>query len=147
MIFHHRESSHTRIGAGEEEKVILFKTDRQKSDFEQLKSKNPRIVRLATALSEFCELELKKDITVTDVFRTQEEFEALYSQTPPEKRPPTSPHMRWEALDLRSSVFTDREIERMLAFLNCFSYQGGQRKVALYHTIAGNVAHFHIQYA
>lgn len=126
--------------------AIQFKTDRQKEEWFQLQSKNYKLYRLVKALNEFTELEFNKDILLTEVFRTQAEFDSLYTQTPIEQRPKTSPHLNWGAVDLRSSIYSDREIQRLLSFLNVFTYFGGQRKVALYHTIAGNTMHFHIQY-
>lgn len=128
-------------------KLITFKSDREDVEFKALQGHNPRLVRLIETLAEFTSLEFKKGLVITSVFRTQDEHDQLYKHTAPEKKPKTSPHMVWQAVDLRSWVYSDREIERMLAFLNTFSYQGGQRKVAIYHTVAGNAAHFHIQYS
>lgn len=114
--------------------------------FNALQQHNPKLANTLTLLSNFTRLEFKKDITLTSVFRTQAEHDALYANTPEDKRPKSSPHMFWKAADIRSKDFSDAEIKRMLTFLNCFTYTSGQGKpVALYHTIAGNTFHFHIQ--
>lgn len=97
-------------------------------------------------LADFVHFEFKEDLVVTSIFRTQAEHDALYALTPPDKRPKTSPHMYWNAFDIRSTVFSDAEKQRMLKFLNCFTYLTGQGKpVAILHSIAGNVEHFHVQ--
>lgn len=125
--------------------MLCFKTNRQAVEYETLKVKNKNLVRILDCLVTFCELEFKKDITLTDIFRTQADFDALYAATPVDKRPKSSPHMVWEAVDIRSSTFSDPEIIKMQAFLNQFTAYKGSRKVALYHKIAAGAFHFHVQ--
>jgi hypothetical protein len=125
--------------------MISFKTPQIEKEFEELKNKNVRLRRLLVCANEFCELEFNKSLVLTQIFRTPEEQKALYAQTA--NPPAASPHMIWRGADIRSTVFTAREIERLLAFLNTFSYQGGQRKVSIYHAIAGQALHFHVQYS
>lgn len=127
--------------------MIEFKSERVKNEWNELATKNNRLFQLTISLSFFTNMEFKKPVFITHIFRTPEEHAELYKETPADKRPATSPHMRWEALDLRSSLYTAREKERITQFLNCFSYQGGQRKVCIIHTIAGNVEHTHVQYS
>lgn len=126
---------------------MRFKTDRINKEFyNDLPTKNKKLYTVLMLLDNFTQLEFGKDICLTDIFRTKEEFDSLYSQTPPDKRPVTSPHMFWNAADIRSTDFNEPQIKRMLTFLNCFTYASGQGKpVSLYHCIAGNVFHFHIQ--
>ena len=81
---------------------------------------------------------------ITSIYRTKEEHDALYKNTP--NPPPGSVHMAFEGVDIRSSDFSAADIERMLTFLNCFTFRNG-KKVALYHQVAGNAFHFHIQFA
>ena len=121
-----------------------FKSQRQLNDFNELSNKNMKLLHIVTLLDNFTQLEFNKEIVVTDVFRTKEEFDALYAATPVEKRPASSPHCTWNAVDLRSNTFTDSEINTMLTFLNCFKNKNN-KKVAIYHSIAGNVNHFHLQ--
>jgi hypothetical protein len=126
--------------------ALKFKTTRIETEFKQLEAeKNKALAALVYSLATFVSLELNKDVVLTEVLRTQEEFDKLYAATPVAKRPKTSPHLFWRAVDIRSSIYTPDEIKRILAFLNAFRYIEG-RPVALYHAIAGNVAHFHIQY-
>ena len=125
---------------------MLFKTDKVSKDYGDLPFKNNRLYQLLLVLETYVKLEFNKDLTLTEIHRSKEEFDLLYSNTPVDKRPATSPHMRWEAADIRSSAFTGIEKQKMLKFLNAFTYQKGARPVALLHTIAGNVEHFHIQF-
>lgn len=121
-----------------------FKTKRQCDDFAKLGINNPKLLNIITLLDHYTILQLKKEITITDVFRTKEEFDSLYSATPAENRPKDSPHCHWNAVDIRSSDFTSEEIKDMLQFLNTFKNSNG-KPVAIYHAISGNVNHFHVQ--
>lgn len=124
---------------------IQFKTPRQTSDFGALQTKNPKLAQIANALSIFVSVNYGKDIVVTDVFRTKEEFDSLYAATPVERRPTDSPHCHYNAFDLRSSIYTSDEVDRIVSFLNLFNNPSG-RPVCLYHKIAGGTTHFHVQY-
>lgn len=123
--------------------MIDFKTDRVKNEYAELLKKNQRLYRIIECLAQFTTLEFGKGIVITSIFRTPEEHAELYKQTT--NPPATSPHMTWNAVDLRSSIYTDIEIQRMLKFLNCFLYKGGAKPTAIYHVILGNTYHFHIQ--
>jgi hypothetical protein len=126
--------------------ALKFKTDRIEKEFKELEAeKNKALAALVNMLSTFVSLELNKDVVLTEIYRTKEEFDMLYSHTPAERRPKTSPHLFWRAVDIRSKIYTDAEIKRILSFLNTFRYVEG-RPVGIYHAIAGNVSHFHIQY-
>lgn len=125
--------------------MVQFKTPREQDEFNKLLVHNPKLYSVAQALSIFVEQEFNKPVIITSILRTAEEQAELYKDVPADKKVLSSPHMRWEAFDLRDSIYSPREIERMLSFLNMFTYQGGQRAVAIRHTIAGNVSHFHVQ--
>lgn len=125
---------------------MIYKITRIAEEYDKLLTVNPKLHKLIDILDCFAQMELGKELTVTCIFRTKEENDALYAATPPSQRPPTSPHCFFHAVDLRSSDFTDLQINRIVAFANQFTYEGGARKVALYHEISGNVKHLHIQY-
>lgn len=126
--------------------MIQFKNDRIKAEWSQLESNNLSLFNLVKALSLLVKNNFDKDVVITSIYRSAEEQAELYKDVPEGKKVLNSPHMRWEAVDLRSNIYTETEIKKMLTFLNLFLYQGGQRNVAIYHTIAGNVAHFHLQF-
>lgn len=122
------------------------KDERINKELPELFKQNPAMAQLIACLTFFVEREFKKDVVVTSVYRTAQEQADLYKDVPEDKKVLNSPHCRWEAFDFRTSIFTPREKERLLTFLNCFTYQGGQRKVFMIHTIAGNVEHAHVQF-
>lgn len=123
---------------------MLFKTKKIESEYNELPVRNGRLFQVLRALEIYCRIEFNKDLVITHIYRTPEEHKQLYAMT---KNPPTSsPHQFWEGVDLRSSTFTQPEIDKMVGFLNCFTFRNG-KKTAIYHAIAGNVPHFHIQVA
>lgn len=123
---------------------MRFKTDKQLEDVNTLAVKNPKLYQILHMLEDFCTLEFKKDICVTDVYRTPADLAEIYKEVP--KPWPNSPHLYWNAFDLRSTDFIESERIRMLQFLNSFSYTSGQGKpVSFIHAITGNVMHFHVQ--
>lgn len=126
---------------------MKFKTPRINDEFyNKLHTKNLKLYSILIMLDSFIKMEYNKEITLTEIYRSKEEFDALYAQTPEDKRPKTSPHMFWNAADIRSSDFTSFEKEKMKQFLNSFTYTTGQGKpVCIIHTITGNVEHCHVQ--
>ena len=126
--------------------MLQFKTERIKTEWEnELEGKNAKLKRLVAILAEFVALELGKDVVLTEIFRSNEEYKALYASNP-SAMPKRPPHTLWQAVDLRSSIYTDVEVKRILEFLKQFRFYAGQRSVGVYHQIAGNVMHFHVQY-
>lgn len=122
---------------------MKFKTPRLEKEFNTLIVNNFRLYRIVTAADLFSHAEFGKEVVLTEIFRNPEETALLYKDYP--KPPDWRPHENWMGVDLRSSIYTSREIERLLGFLNTFISFGGQRKTAVYHSISGNVAHFHVQ--
>jgi len=88
------------------------------------------------------EQEFNKNLVITCLYRSPEENAALYKGA---IEPKWRPHTLWCGADLRSSIYTQDEIQKLLSFLNHFTVFSGQRKCASYHAIAGNVHHFHVQ--
>lgn len=129
------------------ENNLKFKTTKQETEFGELQTKNPGLYNIGVTLSVFVKNAFNKDVVVTDVFRTKEEFDALYAATPIEKRPKDSPHCHYNAFDLRSRLYTEAEIRQLLNYLNNNFKNPSGLPIALYHKIAGNVEHFHIQYS
>lgn len=125
---------------------MKYKKDNYFTQFCDLGFHNPKLYKIGLALDNFTTIEFNKDIVLTHVFRTQEEHDALYAATPADQRPKTSPHMTWEAIDIRSTDFTPEQRLCMLQFLNSFSYDSKRsRNVAMVHAIVGGAPHFHIQ--
>ena len=124
---------------------MRFKDTRLAQEYNQLPIENKRLYQLMAVIDQFTELEFKKDVCITCILRTKSENDALYAQVPVEQRP-NSPHLNWEGVDIRSTDFTPSEIDRLLKFINTFTFRNG-KQVGVYHQVAGNALHFHIQYA
>ncbi len=122
--------------------MIQFKTARLEGEYQSLLATNKRLYALLILMQEYSKLNFGKDIVVTCLYRSEAENKALYSPNP---EPAWKPHTLWLAADLRSSIFTDAEIKKLLVFLNTITVFSGQRNCGVYHQIAGNVFHFHIQ--
>ena len=91
-----------------------------------------------------------KNITITQIDRSQDENDQIYKNTTKKHR--KTAHGVWAAVDVRSRDFTVPEIEEMISFLNSFynstnsnPLKGGN--TAMCHEIPGHGMHFHIQYA
>lgn len=124
---------------------MKFKTSREEKEFEQLPLKNPKLKMLLVNIDAYAIAFFSKEITITRIYCTKEEEDALYAEDM-SKRPKVSPHEVWEAADLRSRVFTEDEIDKIVNYCNTnWKYHDGSHPVALYHMIAGNTYHFHIQ--
>lgn len=121
---------------------MQFKTPRIREEFIDLTMKNDNLFKILTHADQYSQQEFKKEVVLTCIYRTPEENAALYASS---VEPAWRPHTAWCGADLRSTIYTDAEIQKLLSFLNHFTVYGGQRRCASYHTIAGNVFHFHVQ--
>ena len=126
---------------------------RLRREFQELQVKNQALAALMHDLAEFIEVKFKKDIVITMIFRTQQEQWDLYKKTDGAKTKRTSPHMRWDAVDIRDWVYTDAEKKAIGAFLkgnydatNRMAPLGSGSRTYWLHAIKGQAMHFHIQY-
>lgn len=122
--------------------MISFKTDNEREEFAQLGTKNPKLLDLLIDAGEFTVAMYNKPIVITSIYRSPEEQAALYSQS--SVKVPNSPHMSWEAADLRSSTFDEHERTRICEYLNLRYSNKNGKKVAFCHAIAGQAYHFHV---
>ena len=122
--------------------MIGFKNPRERSEYAELATKNPKLFDLLHDLVSYVQDTFKKDVVLTSVYRTAEEQAALYAKAV--HKVLKSDHMSWEAVDLRSSIYTKGEIDSIVAYLNTKYKNRDGRRVALYHSVPGNVPHFHI---
>lgn len=124
--------------------MLVFKTPRERDEYNTLQTTNKPLADLAEQFAFYVQQKLNKDVVVTDIFRSQEEHDRLYAFSP--KKPLTSDHMFWGALDLRSSIYTQDEIDHLVEYLNTNYKSKNNKPTARYHRIAGNTWHFHVQY-
>jgi hypothetical protein len=133
--------------------MLVSKTARVQRDFEQLQVKNYPLAALMLDLADFVKAELNKDVVMTMIYRTQEEQWKLYEKTDGAKTTRTSPHMRWEAVDIRDRIYTGPQKKAIGRFLKKYYDETNQfprlpsgSKTYWLHAIKGQAMHFHIQY-
>lgn len=121
---------------------ILYKTDRLQDEFFELDEHNDPLEELVWDVAEYCAREFDKTITITMIYRTQEEQEDIYG----EKYTKKSPHQFWQAVDLRSRDFTDDEIKQLVDYLNNkYDKKNYYDWTAKSHEVNNRGEHFHIQ--
>lgn len=118
----------------------------------QLKKDNKPLLSLLFDVRNYVSKNFNKDITLTMIYRTQEEQDDIYRGKSNsggreyDKKPWKSPHQFAHALDLRSKTFTDEEIKELTEYINN-KYNGDNyyKTTAIYHNV-GLGDHYHIQY-
>jgi hypothetical protein len=123
--------------------ALTFKTLNERDEYLELPKRNPKLLDLLIDLTAYTAKKHGKDITLTSVYRDEEEQKDLYKESP--TRPAASPHCTWQAVDLRSSTLTQEEMDDMCAYLNSRYKNANGKVVAFTHKIPGNVMHFHLQ--
>lgn len=133
--------------------MLLSKTKRIGEEFHTLKRKNPALTQLILDLTDFVRVEFSKDLMMTMIFRTQQEQWDLYTKTDGPKTKRISPHMLWNAVDIRDWIYTPQEKQKITKFLqthydksNRMSKLGNGSRTVWLHKIKGQAMHFHIQY-
>jgi len=121
---------------------------RLKEEFRKLLKENNPLAKLIVDLYHYIGDQFNKDTIITMIYRTQDEQDAIYSGNARyDKKPWTSPHQYWHGVDIRSWLFTDREIDQIVEYLNDkynkSNYYGWTAKC---HKVARGAIHFHIQY-
>lgn len=121
---------------------LAFKTNRIRDEWVELATKNHALSELIIDLADYVK-QFKQDLTLTSILRTPEEQAALYVNAT--SKVEKSAHLTWEAVDLRSLVFTKDEIKDICAYLNGKYKNANGKVVAFCHTVAGGAPHFHVQ--
>jgi uncharacterized protein YcbK (DUF882 family) len=121
---------------------LKFKTNVERDQYAELGTKNPKLVDLLIDLTDFVSSTFKKDVVLTSVYRSPEQQADLYKNS--ERKVVNSAHSTYEAVDLRSFIYTQNEIEAICSYLNAKYKNANKKPVALYHSIAGGAPHFHV---
>jgi DNA polymerase II small subunit/DNA polymerase delta subunit B len=121
---------------------IGFKTPRIEAEFNELEIKNKRLYYIIKDTNNYTVKKYKKNITLTEVYRTQEEQNRYYKGKPKFK----SPHQRWLAVDIRTHNFTKQQVQNIVKYINN-KYNKHSRYIptAFYHDI-GLGPHIHVQF-
>lgn len=116
-----------------------FKEQRVQSEFGELSYKNKNLKNLLQALDLFCQAEFNKDITLTSIYRSEEENRLAGGMT--------KVHCVWRAADVSIHDFDLAAQAKIINFCNTFTYRGTLGKhVALIHQVPGGAEHLHVQY-
>jgi hypothetical protein len=131
-------------------KVKREYSTRLRSEWRDLYKENPALYSIVTHLAGYCGLTLKKNLVITQIFRTKEQQKAIYGPNTKKK----SPHMFYCAVDLRcrDSHFTKEErgfLEgalRKYDQLNRFKHMPSGSGTVWIHSVGDGGIHFHIQF-
>jgi len=131
--------------------MIVFKTDRQKTEFAD-PNIDSRVRVILFAVSGYAEHTYQRDVEITEVFRTQEEQNDIYTvKALPEiaeqykVHPWYSVHQFWRGVDFVMRGAHIEEVEAMEKWVNGnFVYTHLSVKTALEHNMGAGL-HIHIQ--
>lgn len=127
--------------------------ERLESELGQLQSKNPELHTMLMDLVQFVHDEFQKDVVLTMILRTQAEQDEIYGGTVNsagrsyDEKPWRSPHQFWHAMDLRSWIYTEEELQKMVDWINRWGKEHGNyyKWTAKVHDV-GKGMHFHVQF-
>jgi hypothetical protein len=121
-----------------------------RQSYTKLHHYNPKMCEVLTSLQIHVEKKYKKNVTITQIDRSQKENDRIYKASAKKQR--KTAHGVWAAVDIRSRDFTSAEIAEIVSFLNS-SYNDKNSNplkngdTAMCHEVPGHGVHFHIQYA
>lgn len=128
--------------------MIVFKDNdpRLEAEFKYDTIVNSKLKKILYMLALYCEVEFGKDITITELYRTQDEQDQYYEDNQRYKEKPwKSVHQFGRGADVRSKNFEPDEAERIIKFLKCVTYRDGSKSQTVVHHDIGLGEHFHIQ--
>lgn len=121
---------------------MKFKTTRIEKEFSQLYNKNIDLYQIVIFAMYASQSRYKKDLIITEVYRTQKEQDRYYKN----KKKFRSPHQDWKAVDIRTFHLETSEIKDLVKTINK-RYNSTSRYIptSFYHGI-GLGKHIHIQF-
>ena len=129
--------------------MIKFKSNskRLKQELLDLEKENKNLFDLLADLNLFCTINFSKDAVITMIYRTQEEQDNLYRNSPKyKKRKFKSSHQFWHGVDIRSWNFTPKQVNKIEEYLNSkYNKTNFYKWTAKAHNVGSGI-HFHIQY-
>ena len=131
---------------------------RLKDELKTLKERNNPLFELIVDLADWIDSEFNKNTVITMIYRTDSEQNAIYKGTfrgsrSYDENPWKSPHQVWTAIDIRSRIYTEEEIQKIKNYLNTKHNSTNYYKTtAMYHEVTNSSGqslgkHFHLQYA
>lgn len=117
---------------------MKFKTDKIKTEFEELENHNENLYDVLTRIEVFCDSIGVEEPVITCILRAEEENKAVGGIA-------TSPHLIWDAADLRSKIYAQDEIDEIVKEVNSWGYSYRGKPTIIYHRVVGGVPHLHVQ--
>jgi len=132
-------------------------SQRLKDELVRLETLNPALYDILKGLKYYVLRAFGKDIVLTMIQRTKEEQDMIYSGVVRgirkyDEKPWKSPHQIWTAFDIRTKMFTNKEIKAIKNYLNSkHNSDNGYAWTAKYHEVTNSKGkklgkHFHIQF-
>ncbi len=126
--------------------IIEFKTLKQRNEWldRRLSIKLQGIVFAMANISYYI---FDKPLVITEIYRTQKQQDKYYKNNPVYREKPwPSVHQHWRGIDIRTSNYTQAQIDILLNIANCIQYdpQREERKTAIYHDVNHGL-HLHVQ--
>jgi len=101
-----------------------------------------RLLSLIYIIQAYCWLQWKKNITITELFRTQAEQDYIYRKVKGYNK--KSVHQFWRGCDIRTiGVFSNKQAKEIETFLNMIYYDS-KHNTAKFHDV-GMGKHIHAQ--
>ena len=123
---------------------MKFKTDRQREEYESDKL-DPKMRMLLQMIDFYSVLKTGLEITVTEIYRTQEEQDAIYARSEKyQAKPWLSVHQIWKGADIRVTDYRGEDVANILGVLESIPYRTRGKQTAIRHDV-GKGDHIHIQ--
>lgn len=108
----------------------------------EIERAHPRLQALALYVDDYAKRTFGHDLMLTDVERTQEEYDSIYHQTPYlGPRPHLAPQSH--AADFRTTgELTDAQAKQLVEHVNSFWPRRDGKPSAIFHDVAGPHVHF-----
>jgi len=134
--------------------LIIFKNDsyRLRTEYNALDNENPGLKAIILDVANYTLDTFGKSITITMIFRTDEEQDSIYASKSRGDRsyddnPWKSPHQFAHSVDLRSMTFSGEEITRIENYINAKYNGSNYYKWTVKNHNVGLGDHFHFQYS
>lgn len=115
--------------------LVDFKTDRIKEEWENSKLKD-RLRNYILIIALYSWTEFGKRIVITSIWRSKEEEEKLKS---------SGIHNAWRGIDLRTSIYNEDEINKIVKLCDSFHYDARNLSKVCIYGDKRHLDHIHVQ--
>lgn len=130
--------------------MLLVKNDNVRlfKEIKELRHRNHGLMMLLLDIRDYVSIKYNKDIIVSHIYREQSEQDFYYKDNERYKKKKfKSPHQYFHGVDIRSSIFTQEEIDDIVIYINQrWDNSNYYKWTSKCHKVGNNGKHFHIQY-